>query len=241
MKLRINSLDSFLFYLTVFVENAFGSYRDILKEVTYSPMMAENLSFKDSRSGGYYVEKHGNFSFADENYAREVMQLFSIGLTLLHDDGTEKVDEEGNPISTYTNDEIMSMARVFTGFVPPDRRGNTDNSLGLDHSQIDPVYHDKYPKHDLTGGYIGDGYPLCVDLPDKMFLRKGAVYRLLGNTREPQAFEDDENIYNDPASRVMALDEASLLRQELCHDVEGTGTCKWKTFSIRYLKRNARL
>ncbi len=193
--------------------------------------MAENLSFLNSKSGGYLFETQGKYAFADENFSREIMQLFSVGLYLLNDDGTEKVDENGIPISAYTNDEIMSMARIFTGFVPPGLRGNTEEAMGnfrnaLDETVIDPVYHDRFPKHDLTGGYIGDGYPLCVDLPDKMFLRKGAVYRLLGNTREPQAFEDSPYIYDDQASRVMVLDEESFLRKELCMDVDGTGSCE---------------
>jgi len=224
--------ENFLHFYDTFVEHAFGSYRDILKEITYSPMMAENLSFLNSKSGGYLFETQGKYAFADENFSREIMQLFSIGLILLNDDGTEKVDENGIPIAAYTNDEIMSMARIFTGFVPPSLRGNTEEAMGifrnaLDETVIDPVYHDRFPKHDLTGGYIGDGYPLCVDLPDKMFLRKGAVYRLLGNTREPQAFEDSPYIYDDGSSRVMALDETSMLRKELCKDVNETGSCTY--------------
>jgi cullin-associated NEDD8-dissociated protein 1 len=96
-------------YYDIFVRNAFGTYYDVLREVAYSPMMAAYLSF------------HNNRAFAsrgttpDENFAREIMQLFSIGLYILRDDGTIQVDSAGNSISTYDNNDIMNFARVWTG------------------------------------------------------------------------------------------------------------------------------
>ena len=156
---------------------------------------------------------------------REIMQLFSVGLNLLNIDGTDKLDDDGNPIETYTNDEIMSMARVFTGFVRQAPRGNYEEEWDrrnmLDHMTIVPSYHDMFPKSDLTGGYIGDGYPLCVDLPSKMFIRKGATYKLLGDSPSPQAFEDPSSFNSDPTVIHFVLDENSLLREKLCNSVGG--------------------
>lgn len=154
------------------------------------------------------------------------MQLFTIGVFLLNEDGTKMLNEYGEPIPTFSNDEVMSFARVFTGFVQSQPRGNfeeNDPSLNaLDELIVDPIYHDKFPKHDLTGGYIGDGYPLCVDLPSRMFLRKGATYRLLGDSPRPHAFINEGT--NDGQARVFELGENSRLKEILCNSVDGS--CK---------------
>ena len=68
--------------------------------------------------------------FADENFAREIMQLFSIGLHMLDNDGTKVLGANGEPILTYTNDEISEYARVWTGFRMHDRRGNLEAGTG---------------------------------------------------------------------------------------------------------------
>jgi len=84
-----------LVYYDIFVRHAFTNYRDIMKEVSHSNPMGEMLSFRDSRSfksSGFYP---------DENYAREIMQLFTMGLWHLHDNGTKVLDTKGEPIATY--------------------------------------------------------------------------------------------------------------------------------------------
>jgi uncharacterized protein (DUF1800 family) len=69
---------------------------------------------------------YGKKAFPDENFAREIMQLFSIGLDMLNMDGTPQLDEDGNPIPTYDNSDIQSFARAWTGFQSQARRGNTE-------------------------------------------------------------------------------------------------------------------
>jgi len=71
--------ESFLAYYDIFVRNAFGSYRDILREVSYSPMMSDMLTYYASKSSEYMWKTEGTLQYADENYAREIMQLFSVG------------------------------------------------------------------------------------------------------------------------------------------------------------------
>jgi uncharacterized protein (DUF1800 family) len=97
-------------YLDVLGENAFGNYRALLEAVTYSPMMGIYLSSMRNQK-----ENPATGSVPDENYAREIMQLFSIGLYQLNQDGTQKLDGAGNPIETYTNADITGLAKVFTG------------------------------------------------------------------------------------------------------------------------------
>ena len=98
------------YFMDRLAENAFGNYRDLLEEVTYSPIMAEWLTYYRNRKGD---ERSGRMP--DENYAREVMQLFTIGVVELNMDGTERTDGSGQAIETYTNDDVVGLARVFTG------------------------------------------------------------------------------------------------------------------------------
>jgi uncharacterized protein (DUF1800 family) len=97
-------------YMDMLGENAFGNYRNLLESVTYSPMMGIYLSSMRNRK-----ENPVTGSVPDENYAREIMQLFSIGLYELNQDGSQKLDSKDKPIETYTNADITGLAKIFTG------------------------------------------------------------------------------------------------------------------------------
>ena len=96
-------------YYDMLGNDAFGNFRQLLNDVTLSPMMGIYLSTLANDKGTATVDP-------DENYAREVMQLFTIGLWQLNPDGTQKLDGSGNPIPTYSNNDVMGIAKVFTGF-----------------------------------------------------------------------------------------------------------------------------
>ncbi|MBU3005549.1 DUF1800 domain-containing protein [Paraglaciecola arctica] len=98
-------------YYDVLAKHAFGNYRALLEEVTLSPMMGMYLSML----GNEKPNSERNIR-PDENYAREVMQLFSIGLVELNLDGTVKLDETGSHIPTYDQSTIEGFAHVFTGW-----------------------------------------------------------------------------------------------------------------------------
>ena len=119
------------------------------------------------------------------------MQLFSIGLWELELDGTRKLDTRGRPIPTYTNDDIVSFSRAWTGFDDRPIRGNLEQKRISQANQVDPTRvrperRDMFPKMNLYGGYLGDAYPLCSDLPQQSFLRPGAKYRFLGSEGKPE-------------------------------------------------------
>jgi uncharacterized protein (DUF1800 family) len=97
-------------YYDLLLENSFTNYRTLIEKITYHPSMAVYLTFMNNRATN--VDKQ---TFPDENYAREVMQLFSIGLFQLNLDGTEKKDGNGKSIPTYNNNDIANLAKVFTG------------------------------------------------------------------------------------------------------------------------------
>lgn len=95
-------------YYDILYKNAFGNFQDILNEVTRSTAMSIYLSY-------YKNKKAQNGAEPDENYAREIMQLFTVGLWELNNDGSLKLDTEGEPIPTYNNFHIKELAKVFTG------------------------------------------------------------------------------------------------------------------------------
>ncbi len=99
-------------YYDILLKNAFGNYRSMLDSITYSPAMAVYLTYMNNHAT---ATVNGNLVFPDENYAREIMQLFSIGLYKLNIDGTEQKDGQGNSIPTYNNNDIAGLAKVFTG------------------------------------------------------------------------------------------------------------------------------
>ncbi len=98
-------------YYDLLVDGAFGNYRDLLEQVTLSPLMGIYLTYLRNAKAD---PKTG--ALPDENYAREVMQLFTIGLNELQPDGTLRLDPRGLPIATYDNGTITEMAKVFTGW-----------------------------------------------------------------------------------------------------------------------------
>jgi cullin-associated NEDD8-dissociated protein 1 len=101
-------------YYDIFVRNALGNYRDVLREVSYSPTMAYYLTFLQSASYAYNKDKYGSDIWPDENYAREVMQIFTMGLYQLHNNGTTKKDSAGASLATYDNDDIANFARAVS-------------------------------------------------------------------------------------------------------------------------------
>ena len=81
--------------------------------------------------------------------------------------------------------------------------------------RVNEAWRDKFPKMGLDGKYIGDGYPLCVDLPNQHFLKRGATYRLLGNNPLPEHVRDPANWREDSSARLR-LDPSSGLYASLC-------------------------
>jgi hypothetical protein len=169
------------------------------------------------------------------------MQLFTIGVHLLNIDGTPKVDpSSGLPIPTYQNDDIQAFARAWTGFYQQERRSNIELGGDWEPNRIDPLrinpdWRDVFPKKDLNDGFIGDSYPLCSDLPDKQFLRKGAKYILLGSSSlsEFQTGDSDwwANLSDDEISR-MTLDPNSKLRNVLCNPSSSESGCNFQSVVV---------
>ena len=92
-------------YLQLLDRGAFGNFRTLLQEITLNPAMGEYLNMNQSTAGN-----------PNENYAREILQLFSIGVNQLNPDGTPVLDAQGQPVPSYGQTEVNEFTRVFTGW-----------------------------------------------------------------------------------------------------------------------------
>jgi len=113
-------------YFDVLWDNAFGNYRDIMEGVSTSVGMGLYLTFL-----GSVKANPASGSIPDENYARESMQLFTIGLYQLNMDGSQVLDSSGNPIPTYTQADVSAGARVWTGYTYANTDNTTPNRMQL--------------------------------------------------------------------------------------------------------------
>eukprot|EP00586_Coscinodiscus_wailesii_P000799 CAMPEP_0172487324 /NCGR_PEP_ID=MMETSP1066-20121228/16359_1 /TAXON_ID=671091 /ORGANISM="Coscinodiscus wailesii, Strain CCMP2513" /LENGTH=2416 /DNA_ID=CAMNT_0013253867 /DNA_START=62 /DNA_END=7312 /DNA_ORIENTATION=+ len=224
-----NGNEGNLYLYDLYVKNAFGNYKDLLREISFNPKMAEMLTFMKSKCVRFQYDISGEALWPDENYAREFMQLYTIGLHKLKPNGLPILDRYGAVIHTYDTKNILSFARVWTGFDRGARRGNYEE---LDHTthtymgtmQIGIDTHDWFPKMSLDGGYIGDKEPLCWDLPSSAFLKKGAKYYLLGGFPKPRFHT---NLYSNTLStKRIILDSRSELYKKLCNP-NGSGDCQF--------------
>lgn len=146
-----NTTERYLNFYDIFVREAFGNFRDILSEVTWSPHMGYYLSYIGNKKAN-----PSQGTFPDENYAREVMQLFTIGLWELNEDGTLELDNQGKAIPTYDNNDIAEFAKVFTGLRLPFDRANIEIFYGnyIDPMRIQANHHDISSKKLLDGTYL---------------------------------------------------------------------------------------
>jgi uncharacterized protein (DUF1800 family) len=110
VQLNNNETSWYAPYLQTIDRNAFGNFRTLLFEVTLNPGMGEYLNMR-----GNSVVNRANPT-PNENYAREIMQLFSIGVDTLNQDGTPVLDAQGNRLPSYDQPTIANLARVFTGW-----------------------------------------------------------------------------------------------------------------------------
>lgn len=113
-------------YIKILDRHAFGNYRDLMREMTLNPAMGNYLDMAISTRNN-----------PNENYAREILQLFSVGLYMLNQDGTLRSDTQGNPIPTYDQDVVNGFTKVFTGWTFCDV-GCPNSQLGA-RNYIDPL------------------------------------------------------------------------------------------------------
>jgi uncharacterized protein (DUF1800 family) len=150
-------------YYDMLAENAFGNYRNLIEDVTLHPAMGVYLSMLGNEKPNAALNIR-----PDENYARELMQLFSIGLVELNLDGTEKRDAQNQPIPTYDQDIIEGFAHVYTGWTyaesPVFQGARATRSNQVLPMQLWQTFHDTNAKTMLGGTVIPAGQRGEADL-----------------------------------------------------------------------------
>jgi len=185
-------------YYDLLLQHSFGNYRDLLYDITLHPCMGVYLTHLNNPKTDTTQNQ-----FPDENYAREVMQLFSIGLYELNLDGSRKLDTAGNFIPTYDLGEIEEFAKVFTGLSWGDRnefgKRFPVSELGLTiPMQMFDEEHEPGSKQLLNGFVVPDRNPVdgLADLNDAIdnlfnhpnvgpFLARLLIQRLVKSNPSP--------------------------------------------------------
>jgi uncharacterized protein (DUF1800 family) len=222
-------------YYDIFIEHAFGNYRDILRAVSLHPAMGFYLSHLNNPKTIVAENIH-----PDENYAREIMQLFTIGLYELNLDGSRKKDMQGNDIPTYGQDEIKEFAKIFTGLgvsaVMPNMYVD-DPYFGLGIYLSDMRYpmkmyeewHEPGEKYLLNGQIVPNGQTGIEDIEDALdnlfnhpnvgpFIGRLLIQRMVKSNPTPAYIERVASAFNDNGSGVrgdiLAVVKAILLDPE---------------------------
>jgi len=187
-------------YYDLLLESSFGNFRDLLKGISLNSAMAIYLSHLNNAKAD---ESKG--TFPDENFAREVMQLFTIGLFELNQDGTRKKDVDGNELPTYGQNEIREFAKIFTGLSYDSPHGfgfshlsdeDYDPEYNLKPLKMFDQYHSLGEKHLLNGMIIPSGQSAMQDFEQAIdnlfnhlnvgpFIGKQLIQRLVKSNPSP--------------------------------------------------------
>lgn len=201
-------------YMDMLNRNAFGNYRKLLEDVTLHPAMGYYLNMLESEKANADEGTHPN-----ENYAREVLQLFSIGLVMLNLDGSVQRDANGQPIPTYDESTVKAFARAFSGWSfggrdttkPSMFSGGTDNwTVPM---QAWPSKHDTDAKTLLRGQTISGGQSPQKDLADALdnifvhpnvgpFIGRRLIQRFVTSNPSPAYIARVATVFNDNGAGV---------------------------------------
>lgn len=201
-------------YYDMLGEHAFGNFRDLLLDVSLHPVMGFYLSHLNNPK----TDTANNIQ-PDENYAREIMQLFSIGLYELNIDGSQKLDANGQPIPTYDNEDIDEYAKIFTGlsggaFIEPEEYGPTffgANFEELDHRVPMNMFeemHEPGPKYLLRGEVVPAGQSGLQDIERAIdnlvnhpnvgpFMSRLLIQRLVTSNPTPEYIARVATVFHD--------------------------------------------
>jgi uncharacterized protein (DUF1800 family) len=248
-------------YQQLLYRSAFGNFRQLLYDVTLHPTMGRFLDMLNNRCQALTppnvnICRNGLSSQPNENYAREVLQLFSIGTFVLNQDGTRVLDSNGNPIPTYDQKTVEEFARVFTGWVlapalpaPVDSGATTvpnyrDPMVVHKDSQAREDYHDRGPKTLLNGIQLPGGQSADQELNAAIdniadhpnvapFISKQLIQRLVTSNPSPAYVQRIANVFM--ANRTSPTQLFQVARAILL-DPEARGPSKSPTTEPNYGK-----
>jgi uncharacterized protein (DUF1800 family) len=225
-------------YQQILLDHAFGNYRDVLYHTTLSPVMGRFLDMANNNK----PDAARGLS-ANENFARELLQLFSTGLYELNQDGTQKADASGNPIPTYTQTTVENFARVFTGWTyAPVGGGTAVRNNGVNYEfpmQAVESNHDTNAKTLLNGLVLPGGRTAAQDLNAALdnifnhpnvppFVSRQLIQKLVGGSPSPAYISRVAGVFINNGVGVRgdlrAVVQAILLDPEARGDLKASAT-----------------
>ena len=228
-----NKGEALSYYYDILLKGAFGKYGDILYDVSLSPAMATYLTYASNRKE--HIDNNTNQTiFPDENYGREIMQLFSIGLFDLNMDGTEK-RKDGKRISTYGQKDVMEVSRVFTGLIYPHHTQPNNHSPSLWQSDsLHPMtcyesYHDGGAKTFLGQTVQGsschqevrDTVNILVNHPNAApFIAKKLIIRLTKSNPKSDYVQRVATVFKTSGGDLGQTVKAILLDENIWKDIK---------------------
>ncbi|MBD2857578.1 DUF1800 domain-containing protein [Spongiibacter sp. KMU-158] len=206
----------------ILARHAFGNFRELIGDVAKSPAMGVFLSHQGNEKASA-----DGVTLPDENFARELMQLFTVGLYQLNLDGSPKQTAGGDYIPTYTQTDIEEMAKVMTGW---DLRHNNryGNLLG-DYTQameFNPDHHQLEDKQvmgvsiadDGAGSDLENALDMLFEHPNAApFISKQLIQRLVSSNPSPNYIARVAGVFNDNGRGVRG-DLAAVVRAILLDD-----------------------
>lgn len=221
-------------YQNMLLKDAFGNFRDLLTDATLSPVMGNYLDMVNNDKPNPSLGTEPN-----ENYARELMQLFSIGVNKLNLDGSEQRDAKGQPIPAYDQGVVEGYAHLFTGWTYAPRPGATStwtNPISYEGNMVlFATHHDTAAKLVLDGKIIPAGQTPEQDLQDGLdaifnhpnvgpFIGKQLIQHLVTSNPSPGYVSRVASVFNDNGQGVRG-DLRSVVRAILL-DPEARGDSK---------------
>lgn len=214
-------------YYDILVQNAFGNYRDLIEQITISPVMGSYLSMLGNRKANVKARTR-----PDENYAREIMQLFSIGLVRLKANGNP-ILAGGEPVPTYSQEEIEELARVFTGWAFGDSLYFPEGDDWRISMKAFQNFHDQGAKTILGNTPVAEGGTAEQDLATALdtifnhpnvgpFIGKQLIQRLVTSNPSPAYVARVAAKFDDNGKGVRG-DLGAVVRQVLL-DKEALGS-----------------
>jgi uncharacterized protein (DUF1800 family) len=205
-------------YLQLLENDSFTNYRQIMQDVTLSPAMGDWLDMVNNGKPNTSAGDHAN-----ENYAREFMQLFTIGTSQLNPDGTYQLDSGGNQIPTYTQNTVEAFALAYTGWTYPPAPGATQQTYNPAYWTGPMVAVDS--NHDTTakqlliypgasgGGMLPSGQSAAQDLQGALdnvfnhpnvgpFVSHELIQHLVTSNPSPAYIQRVASVFNDNGSGV---------------------------------------
>lgn len=233
-------------YYDILHKNAFGQYSDLLNDISLNSGMGMFLTYNGSKA--QYLNESNITVYPDENYAREVMQLFSIGLSKLNLDGSNILDEKQNATPSYTQNDVNELARVFTGWDLKNnpRYGLTGSTRGdlTQNLEFTAEYHDSGEKS-VLGKTIPAGLTGEEDIKHAIdiimsqssvapYISRHLIMRLVKSNPSPSYIQRIATVFQDTSGDLKAVTRAIFLDSELWDDIANKKTVKFKEPLIAY-------